>query len=326
VGRELDATVADLIKRYGAGTIIHLDDDFCVPVERIPTGALTLDIALGGGLPRGKIVEAYGPASSGKTTLALHAIAEAQKMGLLCAYIDAEHAFDPTYARRIGVTSDLLFAQPNSAEEALEIALDLTKTGEIAMVVIDSVAAMSPQAEMNGNIGDSHMGLQARLMSQALRKMAGPADNNGTILYFINQLRSKIGVMFGSPEVTSGGGALSYYASVRMDIRRKEQIKDGTEATGNQTLVKVVKNKTAPPFRNAEFDIIYGEGISSEGCIVDMALRFEVLKKKGAWIADADTDSNIGQGREKAKQFLADNPEYASSLYEKVMDIINGHE
>lgn len=321
---DLAKTLEFIDKEYGKGTVIKLDDSFHVPMERFPTGALSLDIALGGGLPRGRIIEAYGPESSGKTTVALHAIAEVQALGLKCAFIDAEHAYDPSYARAIGVTDDLLFSQPESGEQALDIALKLTESGEVALIVIDSVAALTPQAEINGDIGDSHVGLQARLMSQALRMMKGPANKNGTTLFFINQLREKIGVMFGSPETTPGGRALKFYSSVRLDVRRKDQIKDGTEVTGNLTQVKVVKNKTAPPFRIAEFDIVYGEGISTEGCLVDIGIEFGFLKKNGSWIADAATETNIGQGREKAKAFLADNPEYAEELYNKIMEVVNG--
>lgn len=323
MGSSLDSVVEKLGKEYGPGSIMRLDSNFMLPIERIPTGALSLDIALGGGLPRGRIVEAYGSESSGKTTVALHAIAEAQKIGLNAAFIDAEHAFDPTYARAIGVKDDLLFAQPDSGEQALEMTLDLINSGEVGLIVVDSVAALTPQAEINGDIGDSHMGLQARLMSQACRMITGPASKHGTTVFFINQLRDKIGVMFGSPETTTGGKALKFYASVRMDVRRKEQIKDGTEATGNRTVVKVIKNKTAPPFKEAEFDIVYGEGISTEGCIVDLGVRFELLKKKGSWIADVASDTNIGQGRAQAKQFLLDNPEYAVNLYTQIMEIVN---
>lgn len=326
MGTKLDDVVSGIEKDYGAGTLIKLDDDFLVPIERFPTGALSLDIALGGGLPRGRIVEAYGPESSGKTTVALHAIAEVQKLGLKCAFIDAEQAYDPTYAKAIGVTDELLFAQPESGEQALDIALRLTESGEVALIVIDSVAALTPQAEINGDIGDSHVGLQARLMSQALRKMTAPANRNGTTIFFINQLREKIGVMFGSPETTPGGRALKFYSSVRLDVRRKDQIKDGSEVTGNLTVVKVIKNKTAPPFRVAEFDIVYGQGISTEGCLVDLGLDFGFLKKKGAWIADVASDTNIGQGREKAKQFLMDNEEYSIGLYNNIMGVINGNE
>lgn len=324
MGSKLDQAKAQIVKQFGEGSIMSLDEEFLIPIERTPTGALSLDIALGGGLPRGRIIEAYGPESSGKTTVALHAIAEAQRQGLVCAFIDAEHALDPVYAQAIGVqfNNTLLFSQPDSGEQALEIALTLTETGEVGFIVIDSVAALTPQAEINGDIGDSHVGLQARLMSQALRKMNGPAQKNGTTLFFINQLREKIGVMFGSPEVTPGGRALKFYSSVRLDVRRKDQIKDGTEVTGNLTVVKVVKNKTAPPFRTAEFDIVYGKGISKEGCILDVAEDYGLLKKKGAWYADIETDTNIGQGREKAKLFLEDNPEYAESLYNKIMEQI----
>jgi len=319
VGSKLDGAIAKIEKDYGKGTIIKLDDNEIIPIERFQTGALSLDIALGGGLPRGRIIEAYGPESSGKTTVALHAIAEVQKLGLMCAFIDAEHAYDPTYAHAIGVTDQLLFSQPDSGEQALDIALQLTESGEMALIVIDSVAALTPQAEIDGDIGDSHVGRQARMMSQAMRMMIGPASRNGTTLFFINQIREKIGVMFGSPETTPGGRALKFYASVRLDVRRKEQIKDGTEITGNLTVVNCIKNKTAPPFRKAEFDIVYGQGISKEGCIVDMALDLGFLKKRGAWIYDAETDANIANGRENTKQLLRDTPEYAAALYHKIM-------
>lgn len=324
MGTKLDQAKAKIIKQYGEGSIMSLDDDFLVPLERFQTGALSLDIALGGGLPRGRIIEAYGPESSGKTTVALHSIAEAQKAGLTCAFIDAEHALDPVYAQAIGVRFDdtMLFAQPDSGEQALEIALELINSGELGLIVVDSVAALTPQAEIRGEIGDSHVGLQARLMSQALRMMVGPAQNTGTTVFFINQLREKIGVMFGSPETTPGGRALKFYSSVRLDVRRKEQIKDGAEVTGNLTVVKVVKNKTAPPFRTAEFDIVYGKGISKEGCILDIAEQYGLLKKKGAWYEDVETSTNIGQGREKSKLFLEENPEYAESLYYKIMELV----
>lgn len=323
MGSKLDQALTTINKEHGVGSLIRLSDNFMLPIERFPTGAISLDIALGGGLPRGRIIEAYGPESSGKTTVALHAIAEAQKQGLVCAFIDAECSYDPTYARAIGVTDNLLFAQPDSGEDALEIALDLIETGEVGLIVIDSVAALTPQAEINGDIGDSHVGLQARLMSQALRMMKGPASKHNTTLFFINQLREKIGVMFGSPETTPGGRALKFYSSVRLDVRRKDQIKDGAEVTGNLTVVKVVKNKTAPPFRIAEFDIVYGQGISKEGCLVDLGVDFGFLKKKGAWFADAASEQNIGQGRENAKQFLLDNPEYAAHLYTQIMEVVN---
>lgn len=326
MGNKLDQALATIEKDFGAGAIIKLDDDFLIPIERFHTGALSLDIALGGGIPRGRIIEAYGPESSGKTTLALHLIAEVQKKGLLCAFIDAEHAYDPTYAHNLGVTDDLLFAQPSSGEQALEIALRLIESGELGLVVIDSVAALTPQAEINGDMGDSHMGLQARLMGQACRKMAGEASKNGTTVFFINQIREKIGVMFGSPETTPGGRALKFWASVRLDVRRKDQIKDGAEVVGNLTVVKVIKNKTAPPFRTAEFDIVYAKGISAEGCLADLGVQYGFLKKKGAWYADAATDVNIGQGREKTKLFLEENEEFAAKLYHDIMEKIENKE
>lgn len=302
-------------KQFGDGAIRRLGDTKTVDVELISSGALSLDLALGGGYPKGRIVEIYGPESSGKTTLTLHAIAEVQKKGGTAAFVDAEHALDPAYARRLGVDTDnLLVAQPDNGEQALEIVETLVRSNAVDLVVVDSVAALVPQAEIEGEMGDSHMGLQARLMSQALRKLTGIINKSKTIVIFINQIRMKIGVMFGNPETTTGGNALKFYASVRMDIRRTGQIKSGEEIIGNRTKVKIVKNKIAPPFRAAEFDIMYNEGISRTGDVLDLAVLHGVVGKAGAWFDYAD--GKIGQGREAAKQYLADNP--------KVLDEIEG--
>jgi recombination protein RecA len=297
---------------------MKMGENLNMTIESIPTGALALDLALGiGGLPRGRVVEIYGPESSGKSTLALHVVAEAQRNGGICAYIDAEHAMDPVYARAIGVDIDeLLISQPDTGEQALEIAEMLIRSGAIDVVVIDSVAALTPRAEIEGEMGDSHVGLQARLMSQALRKLTGTLNKTGTIAIFINQLREKIGVMYGSPEVTPGGRALKFYASVRLDIRRVEQIKDGAEMTGNRTRVKVVKNKCAPPFRTAEFDIMYGTGISREGSILDVAVDLGIVKKAGAWYTYEG--EQLGQGRENAKQFLRDSAELVVEIDNRI--------
>ena len=291
-------------------------------IESIPTGALALDVALGiGGIPKGRIAEIFGPESSGKTTLALHLIAEAQRNGGICAFIDAEHALDPEYARAIGVDVDeLLISQPDTGEQALEITDTLVRSGALDIIVIDSVAALTPRAEIEGEMGQSHVGLQARLMSQALRKLAGNISKTGTICVFINQLREKIGVMFGSPETTPGGRALKFYSSIRLDIRRIESIKDGVEIVGNRTRVKVVKNKVAPPFRQAEFDIMYGEGISREGSVLDLAVEHEIVKKSGAWYTyDGE---QMGQGRENAKKFLKDNPEIMVEVTDRVCTLL----
>jgi recombination protein RecA len=295
-----------------------MGENLSLGIESIPTGALSLDLALGiGGLPRGRVVEIYGPESSGKSTLALHVVAEAQRNGGICAYIDAEHAMDPVYARAIGVDIDeLLISQPDTGEQALEIAEMLIRSGAIDVVVIDSVAALTPRAEIEGDMGDSHVGLQARLMSQALRKLTGTLNKTGTILIFINQLREKIGVVYGSPEVTPGGKALKFYASVRLDIRRVETIKDGGEMTGSRTKVKVVKNKCAPPFRVAEFDIMYGTGISREGSILDVAVDLGIVKKSGAWYTYEG--EQLGQGRENAKQFLRDSTELVVEIDDRI--------
>ncbi len=315
-GREkaLEAALDDIIKRYGDGAILRLGDATHLQVDAIPTGSLALDIALGvGGLPRGRVTEIYGPESSGKTTLCLHTIAEAQKRGGICAFIDMEHALDPAYAERIGVTvDDLYISQPDMAEQALEIAEALVRSGALDVIVLDSVAALVPRAELEGEMGDSHVGLQARLMSQALRKLSGAIKQSNTCMIFTNQLREKIGVMFGNPETTAGGRALKFYASVRLDIRRIQAIKSGGEVVGNRTRVRVTKNKVAPPFREAEFDIMYNEGISKVGDILDIATALGVIEKRGAFYRyNGDL---IGQGRENAKQFLRENPEIALEM------------
>ncbi len=304
-------------KQFGDGAIRRLGDTKTVDVELIGSGALSLDLALGGGYPKGRVVEVYGPESSGKTTLTLHAIAEIQKKGGTAAFVDAEHALDPAYARRLGVDTDnLLVAQPDNGEQALEIVETLVRSNAVDLVVVDSVAALVPQAEIEGEMGDSHMGLQARLMSQALRKLTGIINKSKTIVIFINQIRMKIGVMFGNPETTTGGNALKFYASVRMDIRRTGQIKSGEEIIGNRTKVKIVKNKIAPPFRTAEFDIMYNEGISKTGDVLDLAVLHGIVGKSGAWFDYAD--AKIGQGREASKQHLADNPKVLAEIEAKV--------
>ena len=307
-------------KQFGKGSVMKMGDKGTMAVESIPTGALALDIALGiGGLPRGRVVEIYGPESSGKTTVALHAVANAQKAGGIAAFIDAEHALDPEYAKNLGVDIDnLLVSQPDTGEQALEIADMLIRSGAIDVIVIDSVAALVPRAEIEGEMGDSHVGLQARLMSQALRKLTGALSTTGTTAIFINQLREKIGVMFGSPETTTGGKALKFYASVRLDVRRIETLKDGSEAVGNRTRVKVVKNKVSPPFKQAEFDIIYGQGISREGGLIDMGVDQGFVRKAGAWYTyDGD---QLGQGKENARQFLRDNPDLADELEKRIKE------
>ncbi|MDO8391200.1 MAG: recombinase RecA [Actinomycetota bacterium] len=316
--KALDVALAAIDKQFGKGSIMRMGEKGSMAIEAIQTGALALDVALGvGGLPRGRVVEIFGPESSGKSTLAMHVVAEAQRNGGICAYIDAEHAMDPVYARAIGVDIDqLLISQPDTGEQALEIADMLVRSGALDVVVIDSVAALTPRAEIEGEMGDTHVGLQARLMSQALRKLTANLNRTNTIMIFINQLREKIGVMFGSPETTPGGRALKFYASVRLDIRRIESIKDGAEVVGNRTRVKVVKNKVAPPFRQAEFDIMYGKGISREGSLLDMAVDMGIIKKSGAWFTyDGE---QLGQGRENAKGFLANNPEIMVEVSEKV--------
>ena len=316
--KALDMALAQIDKQFGKGSIMRMGEQTFKGIETVSTGALALDVALGvGGLPRGRVVEIYGPESSGKSTLAMHVVAEAQRNGGVCAYIDAEHAMDPVYARSIGVDIDqLLISQPDTGEQALEIADMLVRSGALDVVVIDSVAALTPKAEIEGEMGDSHVGLQARLMSQALRKLTANLNKTNTIAIFINQLREKIGVMFGSPETTPGGRALKFYSSVRLDIRRIESIKDGAEVVGNRTRVKVVKNKVAPPFRQAEFDIMYGKGISREGTLLDMAVDLGIVKKSGAWFTyDGE---QMGQGRENAKSFLTENPELMVDITEKV--------
>ena len=316
--KALDVALAAIDKQFGKGSIMKMGEKGAMAISAVPTGAMALDIALGvGGLPRGRVVEIFGPESSGKSTLAMHVVAEAQRNGGICAYIDAEHAMDPVYARAIGVDIDqLLISQPDTGEQALEIADMLVRSGALDVVVVDSVAALTPRAEIEGDMGDSHVGLQARLMSQALRKLTGSLNRTNTIMIFINQLREKIGVMFGSPETTPGGRALKFYSSVRLDIRRIESIKDGTEVVGNRTRVKVVKNKVAPPFRQAEFDIMYGKGISREGSLLDMAVDMGIVKKSGAWFTyDGE---QLGQGRENAKNFLAENPEITVEISEKI--------
>ncbi len=318
--KSLDTVLAQIEKSHGKGAVMRLGDDVRPPVEVIPTGSLALDVALGiGGLPRGRVVEIYGPESSGKTTVALHAVASAQRAGGIAAFIDAEHALDPDYAQQLGVDTDaLLVSQPDTGEQALEIADMLIRSGALDIIVIDSVAALVPRAEIEGEMGDNHVGLQARLMSQALRKLTGALNTTGTTAIFINQLREKIGVMFGSPETTTGGKALKFYASVRLDVRRIETLKDGTEPVGNRTRCKVVKNKMSPPFKQAEFDIIYGQGISREGGIIDMGVEHGFIRKSGAWYTyDGD---QLGQGKENARQFLRDNPDLADEVERKVKD------
>ena len=320
--KALDMALKSIEKSYGSGAVMKMGDRSNMAIESIPTGALALDVALGiGGIPRGRIAEIYGPESSGKTTLALHLVAEAQRNGGICAFIDAEHALDPVYAKAIGVDVDeLLISQPDTGEQALEITDTLVRSGALDILVIDSVAALTPRAEIEGEMGQSHVGLQARLMSQALRKLAGNINKTGTICIFINQLREKIGVMFGSPETTPGGRALKFYSSVRLDIRRIESIKDGVEIVGNRTRVKVVKNKVAPPFRQAEFDIMYGEGISREGSVLDLSVEHEIIKKSGAWYTYEG--EQMGQGRENAKKFLKDNPEIMVEITDRVMSTL----
>ncbi|KQT00947.1 recombinase RecA [Cellulomonas sp. Leaf395] len=318
--KALEAALSQIDRQFGKGSIMRLGDDGRAPVEVIPTGSIALDVALGiGGLPRGRVVEIYGPESSGKTTLALHAVANAQKAGGIAAFIDAEHALDPEYAKKLGVDTDaLLVSQPDTGEQALEIMDMLIRSGAIDVIVVDSVAALVPKAEIEGEMGDSHVGLQARLMSQALRKITGALNSSGTTAIFINQLREKIGVMFGSPETTTGGKALKFYASVRLDIRRIETLKEGTEAVGNRTRVKIVKNKMAPPFKQAEFDILYGVGISREGSLIDMGVEHGFVRKSGAWYTyEGD---QLGQGKENARSFLRDNPDLAIELDKKIKE------
>lgn len=316
--KALKAALSQIEKQHGKGSVMRLGEREAVKIAAIPTGSVALDIALGvGGLPRGRIVEIYGPESSGKTTVALHAIANAQAEGGICAFIDAEHALDPEYAEKLGVDTDaLLVSQPDNGEQALEIADTLVRSGALELIVVDSVAALTPKAEIEGEMGDSHVGLQARLMSQALRKMAGALNAAGTTAIFINQLREKIGVMFGSPETTTGGKALKFYASVRCDVRRIQTLKDGQDSIGNRTRLKVVKNKVSPPFKQAEFDIMYGEGISRESSIIDMGVDNGIIKKSGSWFTyEGD---QLGQGKEKARMFLKENPELADELEQKI--------
>lgn len=316
--KSLETALAQIDRQFGKGSVMRLGSDERAPVAVIPTGSIALDVALGiGGLPRGRIVEIYGPESSGKTTLTLHAIANAQRAGGIAAFIDAEHALDPEYAKKLGVDIDaLLVSQPDTGEQALEIADMLVRSGSIDLIVIDSVAALVPRAEIEGEMGDSHVGLQARLMSQALRKLTGGLSQTNTTMIFINQLREKIGVFFGSPETTAGGKALKFYASVRLDIRRIETLKDGTEAVGNRTRVKVVKNKMAPPFKQAEFDILYGVGISREGSLIDFGVEHEIVRKSGAWYTyDGD---QLGQGKENSRNHLITNPAIAAEIEQKI--------
>lgn len=318
--KALEAALGQIEKQFGKGSVMKLGDFTAMNVEAIPTGALSLDIALGiGGIPRGRIIEVFGPESSGKTTLALHVIAEAQKMGGEAAFIDAEHALDPVYAKHLGVDIDnLIVSQPDTGEQALEIAEALVRSGALDIIVVDSVAALVPKAEIDGDMGDAHVGLQARLMSQALRKLAGVINKSKCVIVFINQLREKVGVMFGNPETTPGGRALKFYASVRLDIRRIEAIKQEGEVVGNRTRVKVVKNKVAPPFREAEFDIIYGKGISKEGNLLDIAVNLDIIEKSGSWFSY--NGDRIGQGRENAKSYLMDNQKIAEEVEAKIRD------
>jgi recombination protein RecA len=318
--KALETALAQIERQFGKGSVMRLGDETRVPVEVIPTGAISLDVALGlGGLPRGRIVEIYGPESSGKTTVALHAVASAQRLGGIAAFIDAEHALDPDYAKKLGVDTDaLLVSQPDTGEQALEIMDMLIRSGAIDIVVIDSVAALVPKAEIEGEMGDSHVGLQARLMSQALRKITGALSQTKTTAIFINQLREKVGVMFGSPETTTGGKALKFYASIRLDVRRIETLKDGTDAVGNRTRVKVVKNKMSPPFKVAEFDILYGLGISREGGLIDLGVEQGIVRKAGAWYTyDGD---QLGQGKENARTYLKDNPDLANEIEKRIKE------
>jgi recombination protein RecA len=318
--KALELAIAQIEKQFGKGSIMKLGENAKLNIEAIPTGALPLDIATGiGGVPKGRIIEIFGPESSGKTTVALHIVAEAQKKGGIAAFVDAEHALDPGYAKKLGVSiEDLIISQPDTGEQGLEIAEALVRSGAVDVIVIDSVAALVPKAEIDGEMGDSHVGLQARLMSQALRKLAGAINKSNTVAIFINQLREKVGVMFGSPETTTGGRALKFYASMRLDVRRIESLKKGDEVYGNRTRVKVVKNKVAPPFKQAEFDIIYGKGISKEGCILDMAVEAGVVNKSGAWYSYEST--RIGQGRENSKDYLLSNPELMDEIEKKVRE------
>lgn len=316
--RALDAALLQIEKQFGKGAVMKLGEKTGMQIEVIPTGALTLDIALGvGGVPKGRVIEIFGPESSGKTTVALHIVAEAQRAGGTAAFIDAEHALDPAYAAKIGVNIDeLIISQPDTGEQALEITEALVRSGAIDVIVIDSVAALVPKAEIDGEMGDSHMGLQARMMSQALRKLAGVISKSGTVCIFINQLREKIGVMFGNPETTTGGRALKFYASVRLDVRKTESLRNGTEIVGNHTRIKVVKNKVAPPFKEAEFDIMYGEGISKEGCIVELGVTRDIIDKSGSWFSY--NGQRIGQGKDNARVFLKENPAIRDEIEAKI--------
>ena len=314
----LALAMAQIEKQFGKGSVMRLGENAHYNVESVPTGALSLDIALGiGGVPKGRIIEIYGPESSGKTTLALHVIAQAQKLGGEAAFIDAEHALDPTYARALGVDVDsLVVSQPDTGEQALEIAESLVRSGAIDVIVVDSVAALVPKAEIDGEMGDSHVGLQARLMSQALRKLAGVINKSNTICIFINQLREKIGVMYGNPETTAGGRALKFYASVRMEVRRVETLKNGSEFIGNRTRVKIVKNKVAPPFKEAEFDMMYGQGISREGNVLDVAVNLDIIKRGGAWFSY--NEQRLGQGRENVKQYMIEHPDFTDDIENQI--------
>ena len=318
--KALESALGQIEKQFGKGSVMKLGDFSAMNVEAIPTGALSLDVALGiGGIPKGRIIEIFGPESSGKTTLALHAIAETQKMGGEAAFIDAEHALDPVYAKNLGVDIDnLIVSQPDTGEQALEIAEALIRSGAIDIIIVDSVAALVPKAEIDGDMGDSHIGLQARLMSQALRKLAGAINKTNAVIIFINQLREKVGIMFGNPETTPGGRALKFYSSVRLDIRKIENIKQDGEVVGNRARVKVIKNKVAPPFREAEFDIVYGKGISKEGNILDLAVNLDIVEKSGAWFSY--NGEKIGQGRENVKKYLSENPKVMDELEKKIRD------
>ncbi|MBQ8908833.1 MAG: recombinase RecA [Clostridia bacterium] len=320
----LDQALLQIEKQYGKGAIMKLGDKVNEPIDVISTGCLTLDIALGiGGVPRGRVIEIYGPESSGKTTVSLHIVAEAQKVGGTAAFIDAEHALDPIYAEKLGVKlDDLLVSQPDNGEQALNICESLVKSGAVDIVVVDSVAALTPKAEIDGEMGDSHVGLQARMMSQALRKLTGVINKSKTTVIFINQLREKVGVMFGNPETTTGGKALKFYSSIRLDVRKKDAIKDGTEIVGNRTVVKVVKNKLAPPFRTAEFDIVYGQGISQVGCVVDLALNHDIIQKSGSWFSL--NDEKIAQGKENVKTYLEKNQDLYNEVLNKIKAIYSG--
>ena len=324
--KALDAVLMQIEKQYGKGSIMRLGDAAGeTEIDVIPTGCLTLDLALGiGGMPRGRIIEIYGPESSGKTTVALHAIAETQKLGGVAAFIDAEHALDPVYAKKLGVNlDDLYVSQPDTGEQALDICDALVRSSAVDMIVIDSVAALTPKAEIEGDMGDSHLGLQARLMSQALRKLTAIVNKSKTCVIFINQLREKVGVMFGNPETTPGGKALKFYASVRIDVRRTDSLKDGDGIMGNRTKAKIVKNKLAPPFRQAEFDIVFGEGISQEGCIIDTGIQYDVIGKSGAWFSY--NGDKVAQGREKMRQYLKDNPEVKAEIEGKIREAAKGN-